>query len=48
MHTGERWKERARQKFREGERGGRQKWMKGRNFRAGGSWGGRGGGEKRL
>jgi len=45
MHTGERWKERARQKFREGERGGRQKWMKGRNFRAGGSWGG-GRGEK--
>ena len=43
MHTGERWKERARQKFREGERGGRQKWMKGRNFRAGGSWGGGGG-----
>ena len=34
MHTGESWKETARRKTEiEIERGGREKWMKGRNFR---------------
>ena len=46
MHTGERWKETARCKTEiEIERGGREKWMKGRNFR--GEWGG-GGGERKM
>ena len=47
MHTGERWKERARQTdiLREMEKEeAREKWMKGRNFReregGGGGWGG--------